>query len=188
MEISSLLNNINLQDSYILHSQSAARTNRPQANMPTHLQPQSSLLTKLPRELLDLIYVELWRSHGLRQHILWHGKWRNKHFCHWPCTSEFDMKDKSQSDIEQLRSQLGVALGHDIKHTNHALARPYCRRLQSPWMNHWSCGERAAATYGVDSIRGFSTGMCTCPQVDKHQKSGSSWSPYLPLLLSCKLM
>ncbi|KAL9110255.1 MAG: hypothetical protein Q9227_005162 [Pyrenula ochraceoflavens] len=39
--------------------------------MSTNPQLQSALIARLPREVLDHIYLELWRAYGLRQHIFW---------------------------------------------------------------------------------------------------------------------
>ncbi|KAK4207237.1 hypothetical protein QBC37DRAFT_406391 [Rhypophila decipiens] len=63
---------------------------------PANPQSQSRLVTRLPREIRDLIYLALWKSpdHGLRQHIFWYSSSFNGHkgrLCRWPCIrTEFD--------------------------------------------------------------------------------------------------
>jgi hypothetical protein len=112
----------------------------------THPQHQSSLLTRLPREILDKIYLELWRTCGLHQHILFHHtdhSDKDRHFCRWVCCTEYQVDDPLQADIEKLRARLNVPLGTDIQEAQPPEIRTYCRKLMSPWMNHWACGERA---------------------------------------------
>jgi hypothetical protein len=152
-------------------------------------QSQSAFLTRLPREVLNSVYAELWRSCGLRQHIVWHGNKSDKHFCRWPCSTEYEVQDKLQREIEELRVQLGVPLGQDIKKEQDPKVIRYCRRLQSPWMNHWLCGEYAEKEYGLQAVWGFTTSGLICWKKsranDQHMPCGS---PYMPMLLSCKLM
>ncbi|KAK3315945.1 hypothetical protein B0H66DRAFT_560019 [Apodospora peruviana] len=153
------------------------------AKMAADLQPQSPFIARLPREVRDLVYLELWRSSGLRQHIMWHQERRSDvneaHFCRWTCTTEYDVRDKLQADIEALRVKQGVQLGgktiHSITHG---------RRLQSPWMNHWACGERAENTCGKEAVNGITTSaVFTCW---KKGYDSSNKSTYLPMMLSCK--
>lgn len=152
----------------------------------TNLQLQSSLLTKLPREILDDIYLRLWESHGLKQHIFWHGMRPNKHFCHWTCTSKFDVHDRLQRDIEELRVAHGVQLGDEIRN---AESVPYSQRLQSAWLNHWKCGEHAAAEHGNAALSGTRTSSTKCWLLTETSRQRSSvWSPYMPMLLTCKIM
>lgn len=146
-------------------------------------QSQSAFITRLPPEIRDAIYLELWRSCGLRQHIVWHGEGGDRHFCRWPCTTRYDVDDELQRGSEGLRRRLGVPLGQDIR------AAACSRRLQSPWMNHWACGERAEQEHGLEAIRGFTTSEIDCWKKDPVDKQHvPSRSPYLPLLLSCRLM
>ena len=58
-------------------------------------QTQSAFITCLPAEIRNAIYLELWRSAGLRQHILWHGEGNGgRHFCRWRCEAEFEVDDE----------------------------------------------------------------------------------------------
>ncbi|KAH8890541.1 hypothetical protein GQ53DRAFT_782549 [Thozetella sp. PMI_491] len=117
--------------------------------MSVNLQAGSSFINKLPREIREVIYLEIWRSCGIRQHIQWHGKTLDeKHICRWPCSTEFSVHDQLQQDVEELRKELKVPLGNDICDPSHPNTTLYCRRLQSPWMNHWLCGEHAERDHG----------------------------------------
>ncbi|KAH8693474.1 hypothetical protein GQ44DRAFT_765179 [Phaeosphaeriaceae sp. PMI808] len=160
----------------------------------THPQQQSSLLTRLPREILDKIYLEVWRAYGLRQHILFHGKGplgKDKHFCRWKCCTEFRVNDPLQADVEQLRAKLNVLLGSDIQGTQPPEIGVYCRRLMSPWMDHWLCGERAMQEHGMEAISSYTTSdKCWRTWRDNRPDASHTpdWSPYLPMLLTCKLV
>ncbi|OBT54147.1 hypothetical protein VE04_04795 [Pseudogymnoascus sp. 24MN13] len=161
-------------------------------------QTQSPFLTRLltlPPELRAAIDPTLRRSHGLRQHIIWHGnESTGRHFCSWPCTTDFSVADDPQRDVEELRIGHGVPLGSDMRGSARGKdpeVTMLTRRLQSPWMNHWACGERAAEVYGIDANWGFDTSGIRCWKT--HSKRGKKelvppWSPYLPMLLSCKLL
>ncbi|KAI8295016.1 hypothetical protein K4K59_004837 [Colletotrichum sp. SAR11_240] len=82
-------------------------------------QTQSAFVSRLPREARDAIYFQLWRVCGLRQHILWHGAAEDKHFCRWSCTTDHQVEDELQRDIEKMREQLGVSLGQEIVRDRH---------------------------------------------------------------------
>jgi hypothetical protein len=156
-----------------------------------HPQHQSSLLTHLPREILDKIYLELWAAYGLRQHILFHGRDEGVHFCRWECCTEYQVDDPLQADVEELRARLHVPLGTDIQGDEPPEIRKYCRQLMSPWMNHWPCGERAVQEHGIEAISGYSTSD-RCWKIYRDNRPDdlhvSSWSPYLPMLLTCRLV
>ena len=155
--------------------------------------PQTSalLVTRLPREIRDAIYLELWRAKGLRQHLFWHGgSAKDPHFCRWTCTTDFQVTDKLQQDIEQLRSELNIPLGQDITRRHDPRAVTYGRRLQSAWINHWACGERAEKEYGITAIWGYATSESGCWKKKKKDADNfsTSQSEYISMLLSCKLM
>ncbi|KAF4449679.1 hypothetical protein F53441_7079 [Fusarium austroafricanum] len=153
-------------------------------------QLQSTFITRLPREVRDGIYLELWRLCGLRQHIIWHENKDDKpksHFCHWKCTTPFDVEDKLQEEIDATRIELGVPLGVSFTSRTNAL------RLFSAWRNHWPCGERIAEVYGDEMDPGISTSTSRGPcwsQLSENSDSETApkWSPYISMLLSCKLI
>jgi hypothetical protein len=164
--------------------------------MPSEIHPQhqSSLLTRLPREILDKIYLELWRTYGLRQHMLFHRGdtlYTGQHFCRWECGTEYRVDDPVQANVEKLRAQLGVPLGKDIWGPEPPEIHTYCRQLQTPWMDHWLCGERATQEHGIESISEYTTAtVCWKTWRDNrpYNLHVPSWSPYLPMLLTCKLV
>ncbi|OBT68525.1 hypothetical protein VE03_01817 [Pseudogymnoascus sp. 23342-1-I1] len=127
-------------------------------------QTQSAFVTRLvalPAEIRDAIYLELWRSCGLRQHIVCHREKEGRYFCSWPCTTEYDVDDVLQRKIEK-----------------------------STWMNHCECGERALMQHGLKATSGYTTSTSVCwrkNSLDKTKEHVTPWSPYLPMLLSCKL-
>ncbi|KAF4857322.1 hypothetical protein CGCSCA4_v000431 [Colletotrichum siamense] len=157
--------------------------------MPVSTQNQSAFMSRLPREIRDAIYLELWRSHGLRQHILYHGKGEYQHFCRWPCSIEFDVQDPLQKELEELRARINVPLGQCIQtHSwNFDIKTPYVRYLQSPWMNHWPCGEVAYEKHGIKPVSGLSTWGLSCWKRDcSGPGSNLCSSSYLPMLSLCK--
>ncbi|KFY07031.1 hypothetical protein V492_07510 [Pseudogymnoascus sp. VKM F-4246] len=148
----------------------------------------------LPPEIRYVIYLEMWRSHGLRQHITWHDRDQNAHFCSWPCTTEYEVEDKLQHEIEELRRQKGVPLGQNMG-THWQPKDPeitvLTRHLQSTWYNHWACHKRALDKHGFEVNYGFSTSRTECwkkARADENEELVPAWSPYLPMLLSCKLI
>ncbi|PGH02830.1 hypothetical protein GX51_04442 [Blastomyces parvus] len=149
-------------------------------------QAQSGFISVLPREIRDAIYLELWRSCGLRQHIVWHSDYTDankSHLCRWACTTEYHVEDQLQQDIEALRKQLRVPLGHYMMNVE------YSRRLKSPYLNHWACGEHAAKLHGDEAMCTLALSGVTCSK--KRQQGDNdapARSPYIPMLLSCKII
>ncbi|KAF4415352.1 hypothetical protein FACUT_13472 [Fusarium acutatum] len=150
-------------------------------------QHQSAFITHLPREIRDKIYLELWRSCGLRQHIIWH---RNKdgkaksHFCRWPCTTLFSVEDKLQEKINATRIQLSIPLGDSFSNKTYAL------QLFSAWKNHFACCQRISEVYGKEadpSIRTCSS-LGPCWSTYKLSSEKLPCSPYMGMLLSCKVL
>ncbi|KAM0332534.1 hypothetical protein ACHAQA_002817 [Verticillium albo-atrum] len=160
--------------------------------MASNPQTESPFITSLPRDVRDAIYLELWSTSGLRQHILFHSyeqNWNARHFCRWACTTKFELRSSLQRDIEQLRSDLNVPLGEDITGDQDPRAVVYGRRLQSPWLNHWACGERADREHGFDAIRSFNTSrFCWKMNRADGERAAPTPSAYIPMLLSCKVI
>lgn len=212
--------------------------------------PQSnSPLLKLPREVRDAIYLEVWRSNGLRQHIVAHwgasdSQDSKPHYCRWKCCTEFEVQDRLQEMIENVRIQQGRPLGVEIGCSPVSVRHDYQGLLSSPWDNHWKCWieivegygrEYNPASLGPDKGHSVSTSGCRCwkdiakdPEESKASwdrkptapppKPPSRWkravekvkkvkeamrsppppppasepawtgSPYMPLLLCCKLL
>ncbi|KAL2382468.1 hypothetical protein RJZ90_003254 [Blastomyces dermatitidis] len=144
-------------------------------------QVQFGFISVLPREIRDSIYLELWHSCGLPPHILWHSNFtdaNNSHLCRWQCTTEYQVEDQLQQDIEALRNQLGVPLDH------HKINVEYSRRLKSPYLNPSACGEIAAELHGDQAMCTFSVSGVTC---SKKRQQGNNDVPtrsaYIPMLL-----
>ncbi|KAF4984198.1 hypothetical protein FDECE_17138 [Fusarium decemcellulare] len=118
--------------------------------MPTNPQSNSRFITRLPREVRDAIYLEVWRSYGLRQHIVSHWEWEGSepigaHFCRWPCTTEYEVEDKLQEEIDLYRIENNIPAGEGIPHVT------FQERLMTPWLNHWRCSEAIEEDYGEEA-------------------------------------
>ncbi|KAK2052205.1 hypothetical protein LY76DRAFT_671853 [Colletotrichum caudatum] len=87
--------------------------------MPSDPRTLSAFISRLPREVRETVYLQLWRSRGLRQHILWHGAATDQHFCRWSCNTEYRVKDELQRDIEKMRAELGDPLIQEIMRDRH---------------------------------------------------------------------
>ncbi|KAM7188824.1 hypothetical protein V8F20_010434 [Naviculisporaceae sp. PSN 640] len=160
--------------------------------MATDPQRQSAFITRLPREIRDLIYLELWRASGLRQHILRHYRFQDKqleeaHFCRWPCTTEFEVKDGLQEDIGALRRQLGLGLPGSSEFVWGITDVRCYRRLRSPWINHWACGERLEEDSRSDIVTLARSTFVIHPPPCPRQTPADP-SSYIPMLQSCKLI
>ncbi|KAF5522649.1 hypothetical protein CGCA056_v006333 [Colletotrichum aenigma] len=155
-------------------------------------QTQSAFISRLPREVRDAIYFQLWRSCGLRQHILWHGTAEDKHFCRWSCTAEYQVEDELQRDIEKMREQLGVSLGQKIVRDRHDNAPRSNECLQSIYESTTFIFTDLATVqmfFGACAIHpAMKTAKpgVTPPAFFKHARSlEQSLSPDFPALLMC---
>ncbi|KAH7481064.1 hypothetical protein FOMA001_g7546 [Fusarium oxysporum f. sp. matthiolae] len=155
---------------------------------PPRPQHQSAFITLLPRKIRDRIYLELWRSCGLRQHIVWHRDKDDKaksHFCRWRCTTPFSVHDELQETIDATRLQLDFSLGDSFSNKAYAL------QLFSAWKNHFACGQRIARVYGENADPGIRTCSSLGPCWSSHESRSeklSTCSPYLSMLLLCKVL
>ena len=92
-------------------------------------QPVSRLFSNIPAEIREMIYVELWRSAGLSQHIIYRRTLRD--MTHTPCL------------VDQVRDQ-------DVRYARLMSSagpskQPWEARLQSEWCLHWQCQENSDA-------------------------------------------
>ncbi|EWG50108.1 hypothetical protein FVEG_09431 [Fusarium verticillioides 7600] len=151
-------------------------------------QHQSTFTSLLPREIRDKIYFELWRSCGLRQHIIWHrnkGGKAKSHFCRWRCTTPFSVQDELQEKIDATRIQLVIPLGDSFSNKTYAL------QLYSAWKNHFACGQSIGEVYGEDADPGIRTCSSLEPCWRSHNLSSeklSTCSAYMSMLLSCRVL
>lgn len=157
--------------------------------MPENSQSQSAFISRLPREIRDAIYLELWRSAGLRQHIIMCTSDQGVYASRWRCFKEFETQDTLQKDVEKLMIKHQVPPGGKLLRDQDDEAPILCRRLQSPWIDHWPCGEQAFLKYGIGALFGFSTWSLKCFKKDGCIDKCEPWSsPYIPMLLICKTM
>lgn len=161
--------------------------------MAANPQLQSAFITRLPRELRDLIYLELWRSSGLRQHIVRHYTLRDKkvehvHFCRWPCRTDFQVEDGLQQDIDTLRRQLDLDLPETFDPNVYIADIPSYRRLRSPWLNHWACGEYVEEVCESDDVTSAISTFVIQHPPPCQRRIPTNPSSYIPMLLSCKIM
>ncbi|RSL54107.1 hypothetical protein CEP54_010055 [Fusarium duplospermum] len=146
--------------------------------------PQSnSPLVKLPREVRDAIYLEVWRLTGLRQHIVAHwGPPPKKpkpvdstviipdtgeppepidakpHYCRWKCCTDFEVEDGLQEEVDQLRIKEGLEFGDWFGDKPVSTRLDYQGLLSSPWDNHWKCWVKIVEGYGREYDEGSSGG------------------------------
>ncbi|KAF4993778.1 hypothetical protein FGRMN_6252 [Fusarium graminum] len=130
------------------------------SNLPPDPQLQSPLLSRLPREVRDAIYLEIWRSCGLRQHIIWHRDQEDgtkSHFCRWQCTTPFTVEDELQGRIHAARVFLQTTGETSFTDRSSAL------KLYSAWKNHWACGQRIGEVYGRNMDPGIAVSTSSGP-------------------------
>lgn len=166
--------------------------------MPFHSQSQSSFVARLPSEVREAIYLELWRCVGLRQHIVPHARYRHDgklnevHLTRWPCTTEFYVGNRLQEEVDALPIAMFNSVG---KLANNI---PYRRRHLSSWMNHWSCEERLFECVverwdpeHCEKVEEYNEHECWCnlkKQMAAKRKDSSALGSYMAMLLTCKLM
>lgn len=121
-------------------------------------QEPSAFFSVLPLEIRQMIYVEFWRTVGLKQHILL-STGASSAFTHSPCIT-----DQRAPDVRYEQSQDNDGQGTDV----------WERRLRSAWCAHWPCEELNDP--GV------------IPSDDTAPPRGPRWSPFLPAMLTCKRM
>lgn len=69
-----------------------------------------------------------------------------------------------QREVEELRCRLGIPLGEDMVGDlpGDSEVAVQNRRLKSPWMNHWACGEQAREKHGHKAVWGANTSQLVC--------------------------
>lgn len=96
-------------------------------------QPQScDFFDKLPLEIRQKIYGELWALHDIRQHVDFDHD-DNQSVPVFPCITHSGEEDIRYEEFEAARP----AGGEDMTRWE--------GRLKSPWNTHWKCAEAAAA-------------------------------------------
>ncbi|KAF5523234.1 hypothetical protein CGCA056_v004200 [Colletotrichum aenigma] len=134
---------------------------------PEHGQIQSELFGKLPREIREMIYQELWRDAGMGQHIIR----TEAGYAHTRCLLHRpgDPEEKHEGG-EPWESMWMVP---DARGT----VPLWYKREMSTWCDHWKCEEaREENEIWKDIAKG-----CRCVKVD-------TWTAFLPMMLTCKRM
>ncbi|KAI8682473.1 hypothetical protein NCS56_00370300 [Fusarium sp. Ph1] len=166
--------------------------------MPFHSQSQSSFVARLPSEVREAIYLELWRCVGLRQHIVTHARYRRDgkltevHLVRWPCTTEFYVGNRLQEEVDALPIEMFNSVGRLANNI------PYRRRDSSSWMDHWSCEERLFEcvvepwdSEQCEKVEEYDDYECWCnlkKQMAAKRKDSSALGSYMTMLLTCKLI
>lgn len=121
-------------------------------------QLQSDLFSRIPREIRDMIYVQLWEVSGPRQHVFEH----EAGLTHWPCLLNDEEEDTRNKNFEALwHEQQGK---HPQSMVHHAT---WARRMSSTWHEHWRCEEA---------------------MIDAKAEGKKTQALFLPSLLTCKRM
>ncbi|KAI8721700.1 hypothetical protein NCS52_00312200 [Fusarium sp. LHS14.1] len=160
-------------------------------------QSQSSFVTRLPSEVREAIYLELWRCVGLRQHLVSHARYSDEklsevHLARWPCKTGFYVGDRLQEEVDALPIEMFNSLG------NVANKIPYQRRNWSKWMDHWACEESffECVVENWDSEQfekpeEFDEHDCWCSikkEMAANRKDSSALGSHMAMLLTCKLI
>lgn len=135
------------------------------------LQTASPFFNKLPFEIREKIFDELWALHDTR----WHVHSAGEHVVPvFPCITGPDEEDTRYSHFQTSRGSDALA---------------WESRLRSPWNTHWRCAEAAAAR--ATNPR---TGRTASPRdyIRRRPSFATSSSPllvckrwYVPYLLDC---
>lgn len=96
-------------------------------------QTSSTFFEKLPFEIREKIYDELWQMHDTRWHIHAPGQHNVPVF---PCITPADEEDTRYANFKASRGDEAV---------------DWESRLRSPWNTHWKCAEAAATKWSGSS-------------------------------------
>ncbi|KAL0943394.1 uncharacterized protein CTRU02_201280 [Colletotrichum truncatum] len=135
----------------------------------TNCQLQTNLFGKLPEEIREMIYQELWRDAGLSQHIIR----TEAGYAHSRCLlHQLGIPGEHIDDEDPWESMWMVP---DVRGT----VPLWYRREMSTWCDHWKCEEaREEKEIWRDVSRGR-TGRVGYL---------NTWTAFLPSMLTCKRM
>ncbi|KAF4779865.1 hypothetical protein HER10_EVM0007375 [Colletotrichum scovillei] len=128
------------------------------------------LLDRLPKEIREIVYRELWRMSGLGQHIIL----TEAGFGHSRCLFE---RLESGTIVEGDNAWEFNWMGSDSD-TRGSVSLWYKREM-SAWCDHWKCEEARDEKEIWRYIARCRTG---------HRDSVGASSPYLPMMLTCKTL
>lgn len=127
-------------------------------------QVASAFFNVLPPEVRRMIYVEFWRLSGLKQHIL--RRSTDGSYARSSCL----VADQNAADGRFPRFQ---ACSEPPYSNGLQSIDLWAKRIESDWAVHWECEELRET-----KLRGLKRGTLQEPL----------WSPFMPALLTCKLM
>ncbi|KZL79743.1 hypothetical protein CI238_02128 [Colletotrichum incanum] len=139
--------------------------NRPRPAMDNQL--AAGFFDKLPEEIREMIYQELWRAAGLGQHIIrtQAGYAHSRCLFHRPGTRAVDGEEPWEFNWMAPDARGSVPLWY--------------KREMSTWCDHWKCEEaREEREIWRDIARGRA-GHCVHVE---------TWTAFLPMMLTCKRM
>jgi hypothetical protein len=122
---------------------------------------------KLPFEIRAAIYVEIWRTASLSQHIFFRRDAESGllSWTHCRCISDFELDDSRQTRAQAFYDGIG---GFSSLLPEATFYSPeWSHRLQSRWCDHWQC---------EDDMK----------DNQAHAKTGPRKDPFLPMLATCK--
>ena len=121
-----------------------------------HLQLSSSFFGKLPLEIRDIIYSEVWAASGLRQHVFS----RDDRLVHCPCLLASGKDDKKDDEFEEVwqnrrRSRTGSIV----------VDEKWASRFSSSWNDHWICEEEMLSNAKPKPHALFLPALLTCKRM-----------------------
>lgn len=129
----------------------------------------TGFLGKLPKEIREIIYRERWRTTGLGQHIVW----TEAGFGHSRCLLE----TPESTIVEGYDAWEFKWMGSDSGARGSVSL--WYKREMSTWCDHWKCDEaRDEREIWLDISR-RRTGYGVSVDIS---------SPYLPMMLTCKML
>ena len=122
----------------------------------TCLQLVSPFFGRIPLEIRDMIYSELWTTSGPRQHVFS----RNGRLAHCPCLLTEGKDDKKDDEFEEVwqnrrRSRTGSIM----------VDEKWASRFSSSWNDHWICEEEMLSDAKRGSRAPFLPALLTCKRM-----------------------
>ena len=116
---------------------------------------ESAFFGKLPLEIRQQIYEELWRMTGGGSHHIFHHSGRLRRCA---CVTDHDAEDERDGIVEKFK--LAKALTHKTYFSSPTLHK----KLSSKWTKHWKCEEHLARR-GTAKRSPFLPMLTTCKRM-----------------------